>query len=96
MEQNAALGIWQEPSPLVGFHFVCPTGQVRLHPACLGSSAVKDLISGPPGPSGCCCLTQSLVSARHKMPTTEWDTTLFTSCVEAVGLACPLLYKTEK
>lgn len=71
MEQNAALGIWQEPSPLVGFHFVCPTGQVRLHPACLGSSAVKDLISGPLGPSGCCCSTSSSVSAHHKMPTTE-------------------------
>ncbi len=54
MEQSAALGIWQEPASLVGFHFVCPTGQVRLHPACLGSSAVKDLISGPPGLSGSC------------------------------------------
>lgn len=49
MEQNAASGIWQKLSALVGFHFVCPTGQVRLHPVCLGSSAVKDLISGLSG-----------------------------------------------
>lgn len=55
MEQSAALGIWQEPSPVVGFHFVCPTGQVHLHPVCLGSSAVEDLISGPSRLSGCCC-----------------------------------------
>lgn len=51
-EQSAASGFWQEPSPLVEFHFVCPDGQDCLHPACLGSSAVKDLISGP---SGCFC-----------------------------------------
>lgn len=67
---------------------MCPDGQVRLHPACLGSSAVKDLISGPSGPSVCCCSTPGSVSADHKMLAAE---RVFTTRVERVGLDRSLL-----